>query len=410
MSKDRPGGIKRRDFIVGSTGLAVAAGLGGCSDDGAAAAPVDAATSGDAAATPDSGLVPDGTPPSPAAVDNLRVVYATDKAMIKKTPTLWNYTTQNGAVDAARVSTNLDKMALALSRKTSIAGAWQTIFSKPAARSWSDVKVAIKVNCVDAACIPRHAVVAKVCQAMMSHLGVKGSNICVYDVNFTAHSGHHPGIAKTYAAYTSSYPFPAGVMLSANCFTGKKSTVAVPGGTLSTVNCLADLVDGTVDILVNIAVNKGHYQAGNVTLCQKNHIGSLKFFCPGKTSAQQKNTYMTGSAQDLVALNKSAAIVGGTPVRQQLCIMDSLWGMRTGPVGGGITHEPATLVMGRHGGAVDYMTEMKVRAAMMNCASTRQDDIKLFITGYGYSDAERLALTQKTPAQNNGRGWVNALA
>lgn len=405
--KDRSPGINRRDFIVSSTGLAITAGLGGCSDS--AVAPGDAAGTTPDSSLADSGLA-DGSPPAPAALDDLRVVYATDKAMIKKTPTLWNYQSQNGAVDRARVSSNLDRMAMSLAQKPDAATAWQTIFSKPAARAWADVKVAIKVNTVDAACIPRHAVVVKVCEALISHVGVKGANICVYDVDFTAHSSHHPGIVKTYAANTSSYPFPAGVKLSANCFSGKKSTVAVPGGVLSTVDCLQDLVDGTVDILVNIAVNKGHYQAGNVTLTQKNHIGSLKFFCPGKTKAQGQGQYTQGSAADLVALNRSAAIVGGTPVRQQLCIVDSLWAMRTGPVGGGITHEPATLVMGRHGGAVDYLTEKKVRDKIMNCPSSRQDDINLFITGYGYTDAERLALTQKTPAQNKGRGWVNALA
>ncbi len=397
MKADRPLDIDRRRFIISSTGLAVTVGLG-CSQE--------AAPDGSGAA---DGSIADLSPPASGAVDNLRVVYITDKAMIKKTPTLWTYQSQNDAVDSARVSANMDKMAMALARKSAAAEAWQTIFSKPKSKAWADVKVAIKVNAVAEACVPRHAVVNKICQALIKHLGVKGGNICVYDVDFAAHSAHHPGIAKTYAAHTNLYPFPGGVLLRANCFTGKKSTVAVPGGALSTVDCLADLVDGTVDILVNVAVNKGHYQAGNVTLTQKNHIGSLKFFCPGKTAAKGQGQYTQGSAADLVALNRSAAIVGGDPVRQQLCIVDSLWAMRQGPVGGGITNEPATLVMGRHGGAVDYLTEKKVRGEMMKCASSRQDDINLFITGYGYKDTDRLALTQKKPADNNGRGWVDAL-
>jgi hypothetical protein len=402
--------IDRRDFLVGSASLALATGLGACAHDAVALdAAVHDAAAHDAKGIGDSSLT-DVVPPPAGAVDNLRVVHATDKAMIKKTPTIWTYQTQNDAVDSAQVSTNLDKMALALAGATDVATAWKTIFSKPTSKAWSDVKLAIKVNTVESACIPRHAVVVKICEVAIKQLGIKGSNICVYDVDFTAHSGHHPGIVKTYAANTTAYPFPTGVKLSANCFSGQKSTVAVPGGTLSSVNCLKDLVDGTVDILVNIAVNKGHYLAGNVTLTQKNHIGSLKFFCPGKTVAQGQGQYVTGSAQDLVALNRSAAIVGGDPVRQQLCIVDSLWAMRQGPAGGAITHEPATLVMGRFGGAVDYLTEKKIRDELMKYPSSRQDDINHFITGYGYTNAQRLALTQKTPAQNNGRGWVNALA
>ena len=57
------------------------------------------------------------------------------------------------------------------------------------------MKLAIKVNTVDLACIPRHAVVVKICEVAINQLGIKGDNICVYDVDFTAHSGHHPGPA-----------------------------------------------------------------------------------------------------------------------------------------------------------------------------------------------------------------------
>jgi hypothetical protein len=72
------------------------------------------------------------------------------------------------------------------------------------------------------------------------------------------------------------------------------------------------------NILVNCAVNKGHGSSyGSFTLTMKNHTGTMKFGCP--------------SQQELIDENKSERILGGSPVRQLLCIVDSLWAAVPGP-------------------------------------------------------------------------------
>lgn len=341
-------------------------------------------------------------------IDNLRVVYCTDDSMVSQDPTSWSYTKQNESVDTDKVSEDMDRMAMALAEKSTASDAWATIFRKPDNKLWSEVKAAIKVNTQCADCLPRYAIMVKICNVFINQFQMSGSNICIYDSNYISHVGNQQGVNDTYEANNASFPFPSGVLFSANCFTGGKSTVSVTGGALSTVDCLSDLSDGTVDILVNIAVNKGHYQAGGVTLCQKNHIGSVKFFCPGKTEPVGQGSYTQGSGADIVALNQTDAIVGGDPVRQQLCIMDSIWAMKSGPIGS-VTHAPHTIAMGTFGGAVDYLTTKKIREEDMSWTSDHPDDIDLHITGYGYSDTERENLTTLSPEQNEGRGWVDAL-
>ncbi len=341
-------------------------------------------------------------------IDNLRVVYCTDDNMVSQDPTSWSYTKQNESVDTDKVSEGMDKMAMALAEKSTASEAWATIFRKPDNKLWSEVKAAIKVNTQCADCLPRYAIMVKICNVLINQFQMSGSNICIYDSNYISHVGNQQGVNDTYEANNASFPFPSSVLFSPNCFTGGKSTVSVTGGALSTVDCLSDLSEGTVDILVNIAVNKGHYQAGGVTLCQKNHIGSVKFFCPGKTEPVGQGSYTQGSGTDIVALNQTDAIVGGDPVRQQLCIMDSIWAMKSGPIGS-VTHAPHTVAMGTFGGAVDYLTTKKIREEEMSWTSDHPADIDLHITGYGYSDTERANLTTLSPEQNEGRGWVDAL-
>jgi hypothetical protein len=345
------------------------------------------------------------------SIDNLRVAYCTDASMVTDSTVRWDYDNQNKNVSRTRVSDNMDKMAIALAQKNNVADAWKTIFRKSSSKGWTDVKVAIKVNTQSLYCMPRYAVVVKVCEALINYRGVTPANICIYSCKGITHVANLTKVEDCYglAANQVKYPYPAGVKIQSNLFSGLcTATVACPGGAVNPVDCLNDLADGTVDILVNIAVNKGHYQAGGVTLCQKNHIGSLKFFCPGKTVAMGMGFYTSGSASDLIALNKTEAIIGGNPVRQQLCIVDSIYAMTNGPVGVP-NMQPNTLIMGTFGGAVDYLTYYKVRVPLMNAVSAYTDDVNAFITGYGYSTTERDNLNNLVPGSNGGRGWVNAL-
>jgi hypothetical protein len=109
----------------------------------------------------------------------------------------------------------------------------------------------------------------------------------------------------------------------------------------------------------------------------------------------------------------SEAIVGGTPPRQQLCIIDSLWAMKPGPngvPGDGIASQQERpniyrLIMGTFGPAVDYLTVKKVRETELNAPSAA--NANNFITSFGYSTTERDQLLTLTPGPQTGtRGWV----
>jgi hypothetical protein len=316
-------------------------------------------------------------------IDNLRVVSCRDSEMV-----LLDYqdisnfavmANQNNAADASVIHANLDEMAKALAQEATASAAWAEIFRKPAAKQWADVKVAIKVNCISEN-HPRVAVVGKIC-GVLNTLGVPFGNIILYD------SCHNA--ASFYPAFVGN-GLPSGVLVS-NRSSLLGGDVSTPVPDQGNHDCPADIANGNVDILVNCAVNKGHSSwNGNCTLTMKNHYGT---FSPDNHS----------NMSYIVGINKSNAIVGGTPVRQQLCIIDSLWGMTYGP-GGTPNHNTYRLIMGTFGPAVDYLTAIRVREDEMGVG--HNTNIDSFLTAFGYSTTDRDNLTTLTPEQNDGKGWV----
>ncbi|MFH1760071.1 MAG: FlgD immunoglobulin-like domain containing protein [bacterium] len=319
-------------------------------------------------------------------IDNLRVAFITDSGMILQSPSSWNTAGQNDAVNTSQVHGNMDKMACALAQKSSPAQAWAAIFMKQAGKSWQDVRVAIKTNCINSQNFPRLAIVDKICLELIN-LGVVPANITVFDAS--------QNCTGLYGTTYSRAKLPANVNVSNSL--GTRKSVTIVGG--YTFQCVGDLVDGNIDILVNTAVNKGHGGTyGSCTLTMKNHTGTIKFSCP--------------SFNEMISQNKSEPILGtqdlqaGLPYRQQLCIVDSLWSSVGGP-GGIQSHQPAAILMGTFGPAVDYLTVKKIREPIMS-ASHNTTNVHKFITEFGYTDQERANLTAKTPEENNGRGWVDA--
>ena len=158
-----------------------------------------------------------------------------------------------------------------------------------------------------------------------------------------------------------------------------------------------------IAILVNIAVNKGHHAQGyngGTTLCQKNHVGSLKFDCPLMRSTPEEN--------ELAIMNKSEVIMGGTPTRQQLCIVDSLWAHIGGPHGGP-DRAPARLVMGTFAPAVDYLCAKKIREGIMGATRFQPEKIERYLGDFGYDEKTRQDLIEKPPEENGGREWVETV-
>ncbi|MBD3241445.1 MAG: DUF362 domain-containing protein [Chitinivibrionales bacterium] len=316
------------------------------------------------------------------AVDNLRVVCCHDPSMVtsscEEMPGFAKMEVQNGAVSVERVQKNLDAMALALTQKSSPADAWAVLLRKPRDKPWDKVRAAIKVNSI-ADNHPRLAVVDKICRELNA-LGVSMENIVIYDGCHNAH--------QHYAAYVGK-GLPEGVQVSEkSSLLGGTTEAQTPSPDNGAYDCSADVATGAIDILVNCAVNKGHGQKfGGATLTMKNHFGT---FTP--------QPHGHGDLDYVLAINKSDAIVGGEPARQQLCIVDSLWASTHGPRGipNKDTHR---LVMGVFGPAVDYLTIKKIREPIMG-AEHNEEALRRFATEFGYEPAafEKAELVEVKPA------------
>jgi hypothetical protein len=291
-------------------------------------------------------------------ISNTLVVACKDEAMVKGKPSS-TFAAQNSAADSARIAANLDAMAMRLANTTTPDAAWKTIFrsSKP----WASTRVAIKINVTETKNMPRLAVVEKLCR-VIAGLGVPATNIIVYDGGpesfASATSNYTP-----YFSTTDSSKIP-GVVGHINDELGGTTDAPLPDGTTSP--CTADIAKGAIDILVNIAINKGHIYYGKASLCMKNHYGT---FLPNH------------DADYLFTINKSDAIVGGTPPRQQLCIVDSLFAIKT--YNNGPDTMPYYLVMGTFAPIVDYLTVKKVREEVLKY--THDSIIDTYPTTFGYT-------------------------
>jgi hypothetical protein len=278
-------------------------------------------------------------------IDNLRVVMAYDPAMVSADPNGSSIEAQNDVINGGQVESNLDKMAIALAQKSTAAESWSTIFQKPAGKDWADVKCAFKVNCLAPGDVPRLAVLGKVAKELNA-LGVPYGSITIYD-------GGSPNCTNAYDTNNSTYSkdkLPAGIHFSDD-LGGSDAEVILQDGKKE--KCLKALAEGTIDILVNFAVNKGHSisQTGGYTLTLKNHIGTMKF----------GHDPLDEFTDKIIAINQSQQILGsGTVARQQLCVVDSLWGMTRGPAAD-LDKRTYCLVMGTCSPIVDYLTVKHIR-------------------------------------------------
>jgi hypothetical protein len=318
------------------------------------------------------------------AIDNLRVVNCTDPAMITADPLKWDIISQNAFVVAERVRANIDAMACALAQKTSPTEAWAVIFRKPDTKQWSEVKVAIKPNASGINNNTRVAVIGTVCSALTG-LGVMPENIAMYGCsrNGDTATGYRPYVGKE---------LPNGIVLSDKHESmGGTVKTRIPKPQAGEFPCAAALANGTIDILVNIGTNKGHIfdSVGGLSLTMKNHCGSFEI--------PVAKHFTQDGLKFIIAINKSNAVLGGAPVRQQLCIVDSLWGMKKGPTGVP-TMRLNSLSMGTFGPAVDWVVMKKIREPLMGCK--HPTFISTIMTEFGYqpSQFEKLDFVNVQPA------------
>lgn len=310
-------------------------------------------------------------------VSPLRVVGVRDPRMTMELNERASARAQRALVAPQAVYENIDRMAMALAEEDSVADAWKRILLRPAGKSWADTVVAVKTNQI-AEQRTRPPVMGKVCRVLTDVLGVKGSNVHIYDAchggNITRENhlqdlpeGVH--LADQWGSYNAVTRLPAPY------FDGQREST-----------CLGHLVRDEVDILINVALCKGHgWEFGKFTMSMKNHFGT---FDPGPSHRKG------GGADYLIAINKTPEILGRMDPktgdvlypRQQLCIVDALWASDPGP-GGQPTSQPNALLMGVCGPVVDYVGAMRFRKDHMGWPVNEQL-AQRFLTEFGFAAAD----------------------
>ena len=328
------------------------------------------------------------------AIDNMRVVCCHDTNMLTSTPPNSTWANQNTAVNASLVASNMDEMAMQLAQKATAADAWKAIFrsSKP----WASTTVAIKVNAILGASgnHPRVAIVKKICDVLVDQLGVLPTNIVLYDATDDA-----SGTYTSYASLTDATKIRANVSkLAQSTLLGGMTPVTITSAShpTSCVTNLAVTSANTIDILVDIAVVKVHsgpgtsYSFGSCSLCMKNHLGTFN-----NASGTDGATGLHSLAA-ICEINKHAAILGGNPVRQQLCIVDSLLA-NGNSAGGSWDTRVDRIVMGTFAPIVDYLTAMRIMADVMG-KPDRNNNLPKFLTNFGYTETDALQWIEYLPS------------
>jgi hypothetical protein len=318
-----------------------------------------------------------GSPVHPNVKD-LRVVGLTDPKMTREVEKSAGWARQEELVLSEAVWENMDRLACALAETRAPSEAWRAIFVKPPGKSWSDVVVAIKTNQI--ALNRQHtrsAVLAKLCHSLVHLIGVKASNIHIYDAI------HGEGMERE----TPFAGLPQGCRLEGT-WGGVSALTQVPepweGGRRRS-SCLKHLVDGAVDILVNVSMCKGHSpRFGGFTMSMKNHFGT---FSP-------RPGHQQGSEDYLLAINKTKEILGPMDARtgkvlyprQQLCVLDALWASKGGPVTMP-SHQPNFLAMGVFSPVFDYVLATRFRGEKMGWAP-EMDMTRRMLTEFGYEESD----------------------
>jgi len=326
---------------------------------------------------PNRGMVYAAGAPTHPEINPLRVAGVQDPEMTTAINPTATWEQQEHLVRADVVRANLDRLACVLAEEKTAGHAWKRIFLKPPKKAWSDVVVAIKSNEIASGKQQtRSAIHSSLCRVLVDVLGVKPANIFIYDA---CHGGNMP-------AYKD---LPEGVRMAKQW--GKSVTpVPIPapykGGT-STARCLKELADGTVDILINVALCKGHGNGfGGFTMLMKNHLGTFE-----PRPVHEKGT---DPADYLVGINKTPQVLGTIDKksgkvlfpRQQLCIIDAIWASKGGPVINPSV-QPNRIFMGTCGPVVDYQVATKFRRDAMKWRINEAVTLR-FLNDFGFKPAD----------------------
>lgn len=312
-------------------------------------------------------------------VNNLRVMGVTDPKMTTAHNPVSTWATQEQLVSQEAVWRNMDKLASGLAEIGNSTQAWQRIFMKPPDKRWAETTVAIKTNNIGRQ-HTRSAVMAKICHTLTTTLGVQPANIRIYDA---CHG-------RSMTEKTAFADLPENCRIE-NKWGGSTTETQIPApwkDGRGESKCLEHLVNGSVDILVNIAMCKGHSQKfGGFTMTMKNHFGTFDPW-PG---------HMFGGADYFISINKTKEILGEMDnqasrvlfPRQQLCLIDALWASECGP-GCASSHQPNFLAMGVLSPIVDYIVATRFRGEKMGWQPNMEMANRL-LTEFGYDRSDLIA-------------------
>jgi hypothetical protein len=123
----------------------------------------------------------------------------------------------------------------------------------------------------------------------------------------------------------------------------------------------------------------------------KNHLGTFI------NAGTDNNPSSTGlhTLDAILEINKHPAILGGNPVRQQLCIVDSLLA-NGNSAGGSFDTRVDRIVMGTFAPTVDYCTATNIMASVMN-KPDRNNNLPKFLTSFGYAATDVMDWNEYVP-------------
>ncbi len=307
-------------------------------------------------------------------VNNLRVAAVTDPRMTKGNQPVATWARQDELVETKVVGENMDRLACALTETRNPEEAWRAIFIKPPRKPWSETVVAVKTNNI-ALQHTRSAVLSKICTVLTAQFQMKPHNIHIYD------AVHGRSMKKN----TPFSGLPEGCRIE-NEWGGITTSTSIPEpwkGRGGRSKCLKHLVNGSVDILINIALCKGHDDIyGGFTMTMKNHFGTFDP-SPG---------HQAGALEYLMAINQTAEVLGPMDgrtgkvlyPRQQLCLVDALWASEGGPDGYS-RFQPNLLAMGVVSPVVDYLLATRFRREKMGWKINR-DAARRMIREFGFDE------------------------
>lgn len=358
MNRNKPSSITRRTFVKNTALGTAALGL----------APTILIPGKAQAETLEKGFIYHPT------MNPLRVVTVQDDKMTLENNPTAPWMKQDQLTDVKVVSENIDRLACTLSEEKDPKQAWKKLLIKPPKKEWNETVVAIKTNNI-ALQHTKSGTMSKMCRVLTERMGVKASNIFIYDachgkdmVKKTPFEGLPEGcnVASTWGGFVT--PVPVGKPW----LDGEQK-----------VKCVEMLAKGKVDILINIAMCKGHSSSfGTTTMCMKNHMGTFN---------PRPHAHKDGGTDFLFAINRSPLVLGEADEKnkkiafpkQQLCMVEALWASEKGPQHPS-SAQPNRLFMGTFGPAVDYLAATEFRNKVMGW-SINNKVVDRFLTDFGFS-------------------------